>query len=78
MKNIKEILELAIEGMNLHQDSNPEYKICVAVLQLYAEIKCEELRFLELWEQFAALDKQNQELIEAASKVLENDGGDAE
>jgi hypothetical protein len=43
--------------------------------RLHEEIKCEERRFGELWEQFAALDKTNQELVEALKAILENDGG---
>jgi hypothetical protein len=76
MINTREVLELAAEGMYLYETSRPEYKMCLAVLQLYAEVGCEELRFSELWEQFSALDKQNQDLIEAASMLLENDGVD--
>ena len=34
------------------------------------EIQCEERRFSGLWEQFAALAKTNQELVESLSDVL--------
>ena len=36
----------------------------------HEEIKCEERRFSDLWEQFAALDKKNQELQRGFDSVL--------
>lgn len=41
--------------------------------RLHEEIKCEERRFSELWEQFAALDKTNQELLEALKTLIDMD-----
>ena len=38
---------------------------------LEAEVICEERRFGELWEQFAALDKVNQELLEALKGMMD-------
>ena len=64
-----EILELAAEGMRLHKETAPEYKICAAVLEMQAEIAGEERRFNELWDQFCALDKLNQELLEALDRI---------
>ena len=63
-----QILELAAEGMRLHKETAPEYKICAAVLEMNEEIKCEERRFNELWEQYSALDKLYQELVEALNQ----------
>jgi hypothetical protein len=40
----------------------------------HEEIKCEERRFGELWEQFAALDKTNQELLEVLKAILHFNG----
>lgn len=42
------------------------------IAALKEEIKCEERRFNELWDQFAALDKANQELLEALKMLLDD------
>ena len=42
---------------------------------LKAEIECEERRFNQLWDQFAALDKSNQELVEVL-ELLRKEAGD--
>ena len=39
--------------------------------RLHEEVKCEERRFNDLWEQFAALDKVNQELLEALKEIAD-------
>lgn len=41
------------------------------IAALKEEIKCEERRFNQLWDQFAALDKVNQELVEALEEIAE-------
>jgi len=37
----------------------------------HEEIKCEERRFSDLWEQFAELDKTNQMLLEALKEICD-------
>jgi S-adenosylmethionine:diacylglycerol 3-amino-3-carboxypropyl transferase len=46
-------------------------RAAVVLRRQHEEIKCEERRFSELWEQFAALDKTNQELLEALKAIVE-------
>lgn len=42
----------------------------IEIERLHEEIKCEERRFNELWDRFAALDKTNQELVEALKQMV--------
>ena len=42
--------------------------------RLHEEVKCEERRFNDLWDQFAALDKVNQELLAALKEIVDQHG----
>ena len=73
-----EALRLAdwITGEEFYGSSDPFIndkmdRVKAELRRQHEEIKCEERRFSELWEQFAALDKVNQELL-AANKDSTN------
>jgi|GEM_PF-3803207 len=67
MSKQPEALELADllnkKDFALHRQSANELR------RLHEEVKCEERRFNGLWEKFAALDKTNQELVEALKEI---------
>ena len=53
-------LKLTVVGA---QNALPMEEAAAELRRQYEEIKCEERRFGELWEQFAALVKTNEELL---------------
>ena len=65
----------ALRLANILEHKIPSIKCLeVAAAELrrqHEEIKCEERRFSDLWEQFAALDKKNQELERRFNDLLD-------
>ena len=77
MNTKPEALRLA-EWLDTHSNGSMDvkHKAAAELRRQHEEIKCEERRFSDLWEQFAALDKVNQELVEALEEFLRNPAGD--
>jgi hypothetical protein len=53
------------DDLEKHVGGNIAFRSAAELRRQHEEIKCEERRFGDLWEQFAALDKVNQELVKA-------------
>jgi hypothetical protein len=61
-------LKLTVIGA---QNALPMEEAAAELRRQHEEIKCEERRFNDLWDQFAALVKTNEELVEAIEQALE-------